>query len=326
VHELTPPAIRWLTDHHGVITTAVLRRCGVGRPTIRRVVRSGILQPVHKGVFVVATAAATLEQRCAALSAAHPSGFVTGPTAGVLLDLRRMPRTSSIHYAVRHGIHLTEHPGVHFRQTTALPPSHRTVRRDGICIATFRRLAFDLAADLKTLDHLSLLHQLLDEHRVSFDELVSIGRHLGHPARDGSVKFRRALELLGGGATAAQSHPEVALATALRERAVPVEGQTQVVRHAGRLAHIDLAVPDIKWGIELDIHPEHRSLEGHANDARRYRDLHLGDWQIEPVSEQDLADVEGLADELTALYHRRRRRFLTHSSATGQTGHHVALG
>jgi hypothetical protein len=111
----------------------------------------------------------------------------------------------------------------------------------------------------------------------------------------------------------------MALATALRERAVPVEGQTRVVRHADRLAHIDLVVPDTKWGTELDIHPEHRSLEGHANDARRYRDLHLGDWQIEAVSEQDLADVEGLANELTTLHHRRHRQFLTQSSATGQT-------
>ena len=56
----------------------------------------------------------------------------------------------------------------------------------------------------------------------------------------------------------------------------------------GSLVHIDLAVPDIRWGIELDIHPEHRSIEGHGGDARRYRSLHLVEWQVEPVSEDDL--------------------------------------
>ena len=85
-------------------------------------------------------------------------------------------------------------------------------------------------------------------------------------------------------------------------------------------------MPAVKWGIELDIHPEHRSLEGHAGDSRRYRDLHLSEWQIEPVSEHDMADVDALADELTALYHLRRRQFLAQSSATGQTGDHATLG
>ncbi len=62
-----------------------------------------------------------------------------------------------------------------------------------------------------------------------------------------------------------------------------------------RLARIDLAV-DIRWGIELDIHPEHRGLEGHAADARRYRDLYLVEWQIEPVSELDMLDSPTIAE------------------------------
>ena len=72
--------------------------------------------------------------------------------------------------------------------------------------------------------------------------------------------------------------------------------------------HVDLAVPDVKWGVELDIHPEHRSFEGHAGDTRRYRGLHLVDWQVEPVSEADMADVESLAAELCSLYHARCRQ------------------
>jgi hypothetical protein len=60
-----------------------------------------------------------------------------------------------------------------------------------------------------------------------------------------------------------------------------------------------------RWGIELDIHPEHRSVDGHHRDARRFRSLHESSWQIEPVTEQDMLCVERLADELTALYHER---------------------
>ena len=200
-------------------------------------------ESVHKGVYVLRATTATLEQRCAVMSAAHPTGFVTGPTAGALSGVRRMPRTSSLHYAVRHGLHLPEEPGVHFRQTTKLPATHRFVRDDGISIARPARLAFDLAADLRPLDHLSVVQQLLEMKRVSIHELLAIGNQLCHPGRDGSKRFRETLERLGG-ETPAQSHPEVVLAEALRDRGVPVERQARVVRGAGGVVvHIDLALP-----------------------------------------------------------------------------------
>src|SRR3954447_4736361 len=100
--ELPTASLTWLASHHGVITTAALRDHEVGRSTIVRLLDAGVLVRMAKGVFVVASAPSTLEQRCAVLSAAHPSGFVTGPTAGVLAGLRRMPRTAAIHVAVRH--------------------------------------------------------------------------------------------------------------------------------------------------------------------------------------------------------------------------------
>jgi hypothetical protein len=308
VSDLTPAAMAWLATHHGVITTASLRSCGVGRSTTDRLVRAGVLLNPHKGVYVLASVASSLEVRCAVLCAVHPSGFVTGPTAGTMLDLRRLPRFSGIHFAVRHGLRLDPEPGVVFRQTTALSESHRMVRADGIVVAKPKRIGFDLAADLSALDHLSVLHQLLDRNLVTYDEMVAVGVELCHPARRGSKRYKESLARLGGSAPA-QSHPEVVLAEALARRAVPVERQTRVVRVGGRLARIDLAVPEIKWGIELDIHPEHRTIDGQAGDARRYRSLHLAAWQIEPVTELDMLDPESIADELTELYRARRRQF-----------------
>jgi hypothetical protein len=316
MHTLTPAALRWLAGHHGVITRTVLRRSGVGQASVNRLVRADVLRTAHKGVYVLAATKPTLEQRCAVLSAAHPSGFVTGPTAGVLLNLRRMPSASSLHFAVRHGLHLPPELGVILHQTTALPPCDRRERHDGIAVASPDRLAFDLVGVLPVLDQLSAVHQLLHERRVTVGSLLAIGRRLCHPARVGSAQFVEVLARIGGAAPA-HSHPEVVLAEALRERAVPVERQTHLLRGAdGRRTHVDLAVAEIRWGIELDIHPEHRTVEGHAGDARRYRSLHLVDWQIEPVSERDMENPSRLADELTALYHARRRQVLAHPSVS----------
>jgi hypothetical protein len=66
-------------------------------------------------------------------------------------------------------------------------------------------------------------------------------------------------------------------------------------------------VPSIRWGVELDLHPEHRTFEGQASDACRVRDLHLLEWQIEPVTEHDMQNIGRIADQLTELYRARRQ-------------------
>ena len=313
--DLTAEAMEWLATHHHVIVTSMLRACGVSRTTCDRLVRVGVLRNPHKGVFALASAPLTLEHRCAVLCAGHPGGFVTGPTAGALEGLRRMPRSSALHYAVRHGINLLDEAGVRFRQTTKLLASHHRQRADGIVVATPGRLAFDVGLDLRPLDHLSVLHQLLDQRRVTMVELRAVGDELCHPARPGSTRFREILARLSDGLPG-QSHPEVVLAEELRRRGVPIEHQSLVVRVGGRLARIDLAVPDVRWGVELDIHPEHRSFDGQAGDARRYRDLHRLAWQVEPVTESDMNYPGAIADELTELYHARRSQIASGPSVS----------
>ena len=287
-----------------MITSTVLRQHHVGRETLYRLLDAHVLRGDGKGIYVSTASPCTVLQRCVVLSASHRSGFVTGPTAGTILGLRRMPRTSALHYSIRHGNRLPRCAGVQFRQSTAIGSTDRIVRLDGVTIASATRLAFDLAADLDQLDHLSVLEQLLDRGLVSTEQLVAIERRLGHPARPGSGVFLRSLHRLGGSGTS-QSHSEVVLLDALRRRNVPVERQVAVPVGGGRELHVDLGVAAVRWGIELDLHPEHRSYDGSANDARRYRDLHLRSWQIEPVTEPDLYDAEALAEHLAALYHAR---------------------
>ena len=311
--DLPRATFEWLATHHGVITSAVLKRQGVGRSTVERLAARDVLRRVSAGVFVDSACPATLDQRCAVLCATHPSGFVTGPTAGSMASLRRMP-SAALHFSVPHGIHIVETAGVRWRQTTAIERPDRRKRDDGITVASWTRLAFDLAADLSQLDHLSVVHQLLDQRKVTIEELATIERRLGAPARAGSGVFRRTLVSLGGH-RAHDSHPEVVLADRLRALGVPVVQQARVIRSSGgRVFHVDLAVPDARWGIELDIHPEHRSIEGHASDAQRRREMHLLAWQVETVAEQDMADPDRLAGELAALYRLRRRQLLAHPS------------
>ena len=64
-------------------------------------------------------------------------------------------------------------------------------------------------------------------------------------------------------------------------------------------------MPAARWGIEIDIHPDHLLLDGTAKDKRRDRQCHRIGWEIERVTEIDMLDLDGLVDELEALYTAR---------------------
>lgn len=305
--DLTPAALAVFARHHGLATGPMLQRAGVGRTRRRRLIEAELIEVIHRCVYRLAGTPDSLESRCVALCLAHPSGFITGPTGGRLTGLRRMGTDARLHFSVPHGSNIGPIDGVVLRQTTVIEASHVQQRGDGIRLASPPRLAFDLAADLAELDHASAVEQLLAERRCTLATLGVIGRRLVHPGRPGSSQFLHTMsQRISGGPL--ESHPEVRLAQALRARGVPVVAQLTGLRLPdGRRIRLDLAVAEIRWGIEIDVHGEHFLLEGGTNDRRRDRGCHLIGWQIERVTPLDLADLDSICDELVELYEARRR-------------------
>jgi len=216
-----------------------------------------------------------------------------------------MPRAEPIQFVVPHGIHLESVPGITLHQTTSIRPSDLRRRGDGIVVASPARLAFDLAAFLTVQDHASVVEQLIHDGHCSIDELGAVARRLCHPRRPGSLRFVRTL-MNRGERPAAESHPEIVLGDALRARGLPVVPQVSGLRLPnGTSIRIDLAVPEARWAIEIDIHPDHLLLEGTTKDKRRDRQCHLIGWQVERVTEVDFLDLRALVDELVALYEAR---------------------
>jgi hypothetical protein len=299
--DLTQEAFALLRRQHGHVSVAQLTDAGVGRNARRRLVEGQELVAVHRSVLRISSAPLTFESRCVALCLAHPSGFITGPSEGRLLGLRRMPATESIHFSVPHGLHLLDE-GVVLRQSRKVTSLDRRRLNSGIVVASGPRLAFDLARDLSPLDHASVVEQLIQRRKCTMSSLGAVARRLCHPTRPGSERFARTL-IARGDRPASESHPELVLADALRAKGVPIQPQ---FRHLdlpdGSSVRLDLAVPAVRWGIEIDVHPDHLLLDGTTRDKRRDRQCHRIGWQIERVTEIDLLDLEGLVDELFALY------------------------
>lgn len=302
--DFTPRAHRLLSRQLGIITAAELLDCGIGSKRRRRLVRHGSLVPVAKGVYRIPSVPTSLDQRCVALSKSHPRGVITGPTAGTVIGLRRMPKRAPIHLLVPHGLHLPAEPGVRLRQTTVLDRRDHRLTPTGIRIATGDRLAFDLAADLRPSHHRSAVEQLLHEELATPEGLARMATRLVHPRRRGSELFVDTLMRRSGAAL--ESEPELRVAEALRAAGVPVIAQeTWLDLPNGGRARLDLSVPDVRWGVEIDVHPTHFGLDGATADDRRDRQCHLIGWQIERVTSLDLDDLPATISELVALYRVR---------------------
>ena len=93
--DLTPRAYAILRRQHGHVSVGQLTAAGVTRNARQRLVDGQALVEVHRGVLRVSSAPVTFEGHCVALCLAHPAGFISGPSAGRLMDVRRMPATTA---------------------------------------------------------------------------------------------------------------------------------------------------------------------------------------------------------------------------------------
>lgn len=302
---LTAAAMHTLQRQHHHISVTQLRATGVSRTTQLRLIGDGLLEHAGKSVLRVPGTPVTITTRLICLCLQHPGGFVTGPTGGWVVGLRRMPPISEIHFAIKHGTRLELPAGVRLRQTTKILEGHTRRLDNGIVVANWARLAFDLAADLPRLDLVSVIDQMLHEHHCGMTELGAVARQLCAHGRRGSELFANVL-LSRGGRSPAESHPEVRVLEGLVARGVPVVPQVAHLELPnGTDIRIDMAVESVRWAVEVDVHPEHLGLRGTTRDKQRDRQLHLIDWQVERVTDLDLLDLKGLLDELAELYHRR---------------------
>jgi hypothetical protein len=303
---LSPGARQWLATHHSIISAAQMIRLGVSSHAVRRLVERGDLEHTGNGLYRLAGTPRTAESLMVAACAQHPEGYVTGPAGGRLMRWRDMPPARTIEFCmpIGHGVVLED--GVTLRRSTRIDPrlDVRT-RPDGIRVASPLRLAFDLATHCTDLQLSSLIEDLLHRRVVTLSGLRATAKRLGGRGRKGSAPFARVLVArVPGGAL--ESGKEVRLAPLLVQRGIPIEAQVRLLDLPnGSSIRIDLAVPAVRWGIEIDLHPTHLFLEGTTADKQRDRQCHLIDWQIERVTRLDFLDLPACADELLALYRAR---------------------
>ena len=279
----TTESLEFLRTHHGVATSFELQQCSLSAPAVRSLVEAGNLVAVVKGVYRIPAVTLDESARCAAICAAHPDVAISGPTAGRLWGLRRLPRDQRIHVLAPPASHPTVSSWVVPYRTAAFHPEDVVRRPDGIAVTSRGRTALDLARFVSVTDLLSIIEQVLRDGKHDDDDLRTVAVDWMSPQRPW---IRRFLELLDGRLRGgpAESHGEAVLGQALDSAGlVGLERQHRIDLPGYGPARFDLAVPSIRLAIEVDLHPTHSETAGRCRDTAR--DVAAGelDWTVERV-------------------------------------------
>ena len=288
-------------------------RTGSARTTVERLVAAGVLRAVAQGVFVDRRRRRrTLEQRCAVLVRRPPrrvrhradrrlagrapphaatgrrctspcATASTSPTARACAGAR--PRRSGPPTARPRRRHRRRRRGRGWRSTSP-PTCGRSITSRSSTSCSTTGTSPSTSSSRST-------------------------RRLGHPARPGSGRVPPHARVARRHGRRSESHPEVVLADALRRRGVPVEPPGRAVVRPRRAARSTSTspCPRVRWGVELDIHPEHRIVRG-PRRRRRAAARAAPRWRgrSRRSASTTCARSERLADELAVLYRLRCRR------------------
>lgn len=308
---LTRHAHELLARQHGVASTQQLLDTGLSARQLRHLQQSQDLELVLRGAYRTPSAPDTELARCAAVCAARSDVAIAGPTAGRLWGFRRLPSDHRIHVLAPPASNPAIARWVVPYRTDARHDHDVVDRDDGIRITTRARTAYDLARWLGPDDLLSVIEQAAHDGRLDDGDFLDVAADWLSPRRPWAREFLQTLDRrLPGGA--AESHPEVRVAEALGRagvRGLVRQHRVELPGHGD--VRFDLAVPELRWAIEVDLHPRHRETLGIASDERRDRAGGAIGWMTTRVSDVQYQDRfnETIA-ELAATHADLRRRRL----------------
>jgi len=304
---LSAAAHSLLARQHGVAGAHQLEAIGYTRRQIRRLSEAGALEPTLRGAYRTPSVPFDERARCVAVCAARPDLTVAGPTAGRLWGLRRLPKDARIHVIGPPACNPAVAPWVVPYRTAAIHPHDALERADGVRVTSRARTALDLTRWLNDADLLSIIEQVMHDGALDEGELWAVAADWLTPGRPWVKRFVRVLAGRLGG-PAAESHPEVRVAAELGRRGIRglVRQHEIVLPRYGR-ARFDLAVPELRWAIEVDVHPRHLETAGAASDAHRDECAALADWHTSRVSRHAyLHDFDRSIERLLTEHHDRQ--------------------
>jgi very-short-patch-repair endonuclease len=294
-----------MSTRWGVVTLTELHLDGLTTSAVRRHVCAGMLVRMHAGVYRIATSPASFEARCLAACLADDDAVVGGFSAARWWQFRHVPVIDEPEVLVEHD-RTPLARGVRLRRTNAMTSDDIVTRNDGIRLTAPPRTWFDCAKYLDDGRFEKLTEWVLDRH-VGVPTLWATGRRLAGRGRSGSARVGRVMSQRADWQRPAGSGLEVDVFRALHERGVaPLVRQHPLRLRNGVVIHPDIAVPPIRWAVEIDHVTWHGGRFEAQRDKARDRHARRIGWQVDRVTDQELrASFHASISELCELFHLR---------------------
>lgn len=282
---------------YGLVTWAQAHASGLSRSAVHHRVASGRWRRIHQGVYGIAGAPATWEQRL--LAACLASGGVAsrraaaalwelGPGRGEVLEVAvPRPRAPRLHGVVVH-------------RATDLDRAS-VVRRRGIPVTDPSRTIVDLGAVAPPGVVHGAIDDALGRKLVTLAALDAQLAMLSRKGRRGVGVLRQCLAERG--VFEPGSPLEALFERILRAHDLPGPVPQYEIRDGDRfVARVDFAYPIARIAVEIDGYRSHSSMDAFEGDRARQNRVVALDWRLLRYTRGDLRErVPAMVGELTRL-------------------------
>lgn len=263
--------------HHGLVERAWLLAAGVAEGQLQRWLTQGRLERMQRGVYRLAGAPVTWEQRLLAA--------VLGAGPGAAASHRSAARLWEFHQA--ENLEITGPParrrqlrGARLYRSCDIDEASVSLRQN-IPVTNPLRTLVDLGAVVRPAELEDALDRALACRLVSVAGVETALDALARRGRPGAAALRTVLDERALGSDRPDSLLESRMAGLLRAHGLPPARFQYVVRDGGRfVARIDFAYPEVRVAIEVDGFDTHGGRRAFQSDRdRQNRLLELG-WRV----------------------------------------------
>lgn len=304
--KLSADAHRLMSQQYGVASSRQLLTTGLSPRQVQHLADTGQLVRVARGAYASPSVELSELARCVALCLARQDLVVAGPTAGRIWNFRHVSRDLRIHVIAPPHAQPSTDPRIAVYRTAAIYPDDVIVRPDGLRVTSRARTALDLARHVEPRQLMSIIEQAMRDGNLSDCDMRRPAVDWISPQRRWLTTYLEQLDRRLPGKPA-DSRPEVDLGQALLDAGIHgLERQFDIDLPEYGPARFDLAIPAIRWAIEVDVHPTHRDHEGAASDRRRDAGAVALDWLVSRVSRERYERWFGdVVTDLVQIYHAR---------------------
>ena len=282
---------------YALFTAAQWKQAGLSRRALRRKEAVGAVEEVHSGVFAVAGAPRSFEQRVLA-ACLSVGGVASHRCAAYLWGFRKF-ESADVEVLVRRE-RTPARPDVKIRRTARLEDADLTVLR-GIPITDRPRTLLDLCDVSPQLAECAL-NGTLHRRQVSVRQLERVLDRVG-PQHPGSLRYRELVAPFTAGQRPTESELEDDfLDLVIRRYKLPLP----VRQHPVGRRRLDFAYPELVLGVEMETVRAHAAREDVYRNASKANEL-LEWWILRFTFD----DVHRWPEETAELVERtiaRRRR------------------